>query len=233
MSVISYWGYLCLALLALYTAPTLAMDAGDSFWSVGYANIDAREDIEEVIVGKDMVLGGLSMESQQMAIATGTIMLSPDWGIELLLPLASTSVTFDGEGGVLDGMEIGSAEVKPSSVIVQYYPAEFSWGQPYLGLGVNYTRVNHVQINQQTAAMLGVDKIHSLSIDDSFGVVLQLGVDIPLTNRLSINLSSSFVDVNTQTRSQFTSNGVLLESSSSLNLKKRPNLSVVGISYKF
>ena len=85
----------------------------------------------------------------------------------------------------LNGANIGSFKHLPPTLSVQYHfmpEAQFS---PYLGAGVNYTRISQVDLLGGAADL---DK-------NSFGLSLQAGVDFKLDKNWSLNLDVKKVQI--------------------------------------
>jgi len=216
----------------LFSMSLLAYESGDTLLRVGYTNIDFREDSDDVLVNDQFSLGRLSVESKKSPILTVATVLNERWAVEFMLPLAPLEIKSDGHGGLIDGLPMGSADVWLASATLQYYPFDIGWANPYVGLGVNYAHIRNEKINKHTAMLLGIEQVN-VEADDSIGVVMQLGVDFPVTENLMINVSSSFVDVNLDAKGTFTSNGVQSNVSANLDLKRQPNMTIIGLIYQF
>lgn len=88
-----------------------------------------------------------------------------------------------------NGTDIGSFRHLPPTLFVQYHfdPLSANGIKPYLGAGVNYTRLSSVNL----PAGVSVDK-------NSLGPALQLGVDIPMGKNLYFNVDLKKVYLDTQ-----------------------------------
>jgi outer membrane protein len=64
---------------------------------------------------------------------------------------------------------------------------------PYLGAGLNAT----IFFDEKTAGALAGSK---LSLDNSFGVAAQAGVDFALSSQWLINLDARWIDIDTDAR---------------------------------
>lgn len=97
---------------------------------------------------------------------------TPNWATELVL-------TYPQKQDVsLDGKKIGSFKHLPPTLTLQYHflpQAQFS---PYLGAGLNYTRISSVDL------LDGTGRLNK----DSWGLALQAGVDYKLDKNWSLNL---------------------------------------------
>ncbi|WP_300271940.1 OmpW family outer membrane protein [Halomonas sp.] len=88
----------------------------------------------------------------------------------------------------LAGNDLGTMERMPVNLLVNYYPLggiEEARVQPFVGLGVNYTRYSSIDENAP----------YEIDIDDDYGVVGQMGVDLTLTDNLSATGYARWADV--------------------------------------
>jgi len=219
--------------LCIVSLPALSYESGDILLRAGYANVDFRERSNPVLVDDTFDVGDLSVASQREPLLTFAVMFSEQWGVEFLIPFLPLELKADGKGGIIDGLPMGTADVYPLMVAFQYYPFETGWARPYLGIGGNYTFINNEKVDKKTASLLGIDSIESLDADNSVGWVLQLGVDFPVSKNCMINLSTMYLELNLDANGTFYANGVLSDISAKMGLKMAPNVTVLGISYRF
>ncbi|NMM36229.1 MAG: OmpW family protein [Glaciimonas sp.] len=134
--------------------------------------------------------------------------VTPNWAAELIL-------TYPQKHDVsLNGTNIGTLKHLPPTLSLQYHflpDAQFS---PYLGAGVNYTRVSNVDL----PGGLTLEK-------DSFGFALQAGVDYKLDKNWSLNLDVKKVQIRSDLS---TAGGTKLGT-----VKIDPWLVGVGVGYRF
>ena len=220
-------------MLCIFSMPVLSYEGGDVILRLGYANVDFREDSDSVLFDDAIKLGDLSVESQRTPLLTIATMFNERWGVEVLIPFSPLELKADGKGGFIDGLPMGTGDVWPLAITFQYYPFETQWVIPYIGIGANYTFINNEQIDENTASLLGIERIESLDADDSFGWVFQLGVDFPITKNLMVNLSSMYLELNLDATGTFYANGVLSDLSAKMGVNTQPNITVVGVSYRF
>jgi len=117
-----------------------------------------------------------------------------------------------------NGTAIGTVKHLPPTLTAQYHFDAGSF-QPYVGAGVNYTHFSDFTVTPAVAAAL------SPSISkDSFGLALQVGVDIPLSNNLSLNFDVKKVSIATDVYSFGTKAGTF---------KVNPLLVGVGLGWRF
>jgi outer membrane protein len=116
------------------------------------------------------------------------------------------------------GTEIGSFKHLPPSLTLQYHMdmpavAGIAGIKPYVGAGVNYTRLSAVSLPP------GVDVERN-----SFGPVLQAGVDIPVGKNLYLNLDVKKAYIRTKVSANGTGLGTF---------KIDPLLLGVGLGWRF
>jgi outer membrane protein len=213
--------------------PVLSYPDGELMVRMGYANIDFREDANPVLVNDELGIGRLSVESQHSPLLTFGATFREHWGVELLVPWMPMELEVAGKGGLIEGLPIGTADIWPLAATVQYYPFKTRRFKPYVGIGANYTLIKHEKINKNTAALLGIERVESAGADDSFGLVVQVGIDIPVTDRLAINVSTSYMDVELDASALAYVSGIESTLTTQLSLKAQPNFTVVGITYRF
>ncbi|MDY7538315.1 OmpW family outer membrane protein [Undibacterium sp. RTI2.1] len=114
----------------------------------------------------------------------------------------------------LDGTNIGSFKHLPPTLLIQYHflpDAQFS---PYLGAGINYTRISDVNLLNGTGSLE----------NSSVGLALQAGVDYKIDKRWSINADIKKVQI----RSDVFISGAKISA-----VKVDPLMIAVGLGYRF
>lgn len=114
----------------------------------------------------------------------------------------------------LDGAKIGNFKHLPPTLTLQYHFAPEQAFSPYVGAGVNYTRISKVRL------LGGAGDLEN----DSWGFALQLGADYKLDRNWSIN-----VDVK---KAQIRSD-VFVGGARASKVKVDPVLFGVGLGYRF
>jgi outer membrane protein len=113
----------------------------------------------------------------------------------------------------LNGANIGSLKHLPPTLMAQYQFMPNQKFNPYVGLGLNYTRFMSVKLPTGITA----DK-------DSLGLAFQIGADFEVAKNTYINLDFKRVNI----RSDIKVNGNKLT-----ELQVDPNLVSIGIGYRF
>ena len=106
--------------------------------------------------------------------------INPNVAVELILTVPQKQTLSAG------GVAIGSFKHLPPTLTAQYHFTNFGGFKPYVGAGLNYTRISSVNL----PAGVTVDK-------NSFGPALQAGVDIPLAKNLYLNFDVKKVYIRT------------------------------------
>ncbi len=230
----NYVKNLVLACSVIFTVlPATAYEGGENIIRLGYANLDFREDSGVVQLNNSISLGKLSVESQQKPIVSFAKMFNKHWGIEVFIPFKALELKAGGKGGFINDLPMGSADVSPVYVTAQYYPFNTTWAKPYIGAGLNYVFISNEKINTASATSLGVSNVESINADNSFGVVLQAGVDIPVSESLLINISTTYLDMNLEAEGIVISAGARSNISAKMGIHTQPNFTTIGISYAF
>lgn len=112
----------------------------------------------------------LSINNKWLPEVDVSYFFSPNFAAELVLTVPQKQTLSAG------GTAIGSFKHLPPSLTAQYHFPQAGF-TPYIGAGVNYTRLSAVNLPA------GVDIKRN-----SFGPVLQVGVDIPVAKNLYLNL---------------------------------------------
>lgn len=117
----------------------------------------------------------------------------------------------------LNDADKGTFKHLPPTLTLQYHFTNFNGYKPYVGAGVNFTKIGKEKITVSSA------NDTSLS-NDSVGAAFQAGVDIPLTKQMSLNFDIKKVYLKTH---------VYVGGSDVGTLKLDPVLLGVGIGYRF
>ena len=113
----------------------------------------------------------------------------------------------------LESGNTGNFDIMPMNLLLQYYPlggVADARIQPFIGVGVNYTRFSSVS--------------DGLSVDSDYGFAGQLGMDLVITDNIS---ATSFVRY-TDTDAEFESGGQTVE-----EVRLDPLTVGAGITYRF
>lgn len=142
---------------------------------------------------------------------------SPQLSLELLLTIPQKhSVTV--EQSALGGpVRIGSFKHLPPTLTLKYRPLGDAKFSPYIGAGINYTRLMSVKLAIPTVGTLRLE-------NDSFGLAAQAGMDYKIDDRWSLSLDLKYVAIGSD---------VTLGGTKVSHVKVNPLLIGIGAGYRF
>ena len=210
---------LLLAPALLAASVVQAHQTGDAIVRVGVVAVDPQENSGNVIVGGANTGLEVGVDSNVQLGITGTYMLSDNLRIGILgaTPF-SHSINLNGVGKLADIKHL------PPTVTLQYFPmAAGSTLQPYVGAGLNYTTFFSEDFTSASEA----GGFSGLSLSDSWGLALEAGVDYKLSEKMLLNASLWYVDIDTE--ATFRLNGV----KSKVDVEIVPMVYMVSLGYMF
>ena len=151
---------------------------------------------------------GLSMNNKWIPEADVSYFFNPNMALELVLTVPQKHTL---HSSALN-QDLGTFKHLPPTLLAQYH-FPMNGFKPYVGAGVNYTRFSSVNLK------LGAD-----IEKDSWGPALQVGVDIPLSKGLYLNVDLKKVYI----RTDVTLNGTKIG-----DFKADPLLVGVGLGWRF
>lgn len=119
--------------------------------------------------------GGFSVEQQGMPEMDVSYFFSRHWAAEFSFTALKTQTVFS------SGMSIGTFENLPPTLSLQYHLDRWSTFKPYVGAGITYTKHSTLTFTNPNIPSI-------LMNNHTWGPALQLGVDVPLDERFSLNL---------------------------------------------
>lgn len=152
---------------------------------------------------------GLSVNNKWMPEVDVSYFFDKNVAVELVLSVPQKHTL---HSSVL-GTDIGTLKHLPPTLLAQYH-FNANGFKPYIGAGVNYTRFSGVDILGGGAT---IDK-------NSWGPALQVGVDIPLTGNMYLNLDLKKVYIRTDVSVGNTNVGTF---------KVDPLLAGIGLGWRF
>ncbi|OUS40980.1 hypothetical protein A9R00_03255 [Oleispira antarctica] len=165
---------LATSIAVLGSSQVMAYEAGDIMIKAGVIHVAPKD---------DSGFGDIKVESDTQLGLTGTYMVTPQVGIELL---AATPFKHSIE---LDGERLGTTQQLPPTISAQYYPMDSAsaW-QPYIGAGLNMTFF----FDEKGAA----DSLGPLS--DSFGLSVSAGLNYDIDDNFLANVGVWYMDIDTE-----------------------------------
>jgi len=127
---------------------------------------------------------------------------------ELMLTVPQKQTVYSGSTA------LGTFKHLPSTLLLQYHFTDLDGYKPYLGAGINYTKISSVDIQNG-----------GVTLDShSWGGAVQAGVDIPLDRNWSLNFDVKKIFIRTDVYSGATNTGTL---------KLNPLAASIGIGYRY
>jgi len=195
------------ALAAMASACMLASGAAQAQdFAAGAVLVRARA-VHMDSANKDSTGLGLAINNKTLPEVDFSYFFSKHIAAELILTVPQKHTLTS------NGTAIGSLRHLPPTLTVQYH-FDAPGFKPYVGAGLNYTRFSSVNILGGAADVKR----------NSFGPALQVGVDIPLTNTLYLNVDVKKVLI----RTDVSAGGVKLG-----KFKADPLLVGVGLGWRF
>ncbi len=202
------------SLITLAAAATLAAALPAAAQDTGNWIVRARA-VHLDSANKDSTGLDLTINNKWLPEVDFTYFFSPNLAAELILTVPQKQTVSAG------GTAIGSFKHLPPTLTAQYHFTNFKGFRPYLGAGINYTRMSSVRVDPAVEAQLGVD------VDlkrNSYGLALQAGVDVPLGGGWLLNADIKKVQISTK---------VLADGASVGRFKVDPLLIGIGIGKRF
>lgn len=182
-------------------------------------------------------VAGLPAGSTAVAVNTNTQLgltfdyrINPNWAVQLI---AATPFSHEMtvKGSAIDGLKLGKTKHLPPTLLAQYhFMPQHQTFDPFIGVGLNYTLFFDEQVdNDLTSALQALnvttaDDTVSLKAKNSFGLALQAGVNVKLTDSLALHLMVSKMDIDTTGRVQVNGNTI-----QSVDLSIDPYVAMIGL----
>ena len=204
--------------VACAAMPAAAYETGDLLVRFGPALVSPDDSSDSALGDVVNVRDGSSLG------VSATYMFTDTLGVEVLgaLPFEHD---LDGKGA-LDGVKIGSTSHLPPTVLLQYAPKLSDAFQPYVGAGFNYTMFFREKTSRELDIALAGPT--DLSLSDSKGLALELGVDVPMRDNLMFNVSVWNIDIDTTARVKV--NGA---TAATIDVEIDPWVYMVGLGLRF
>lgn len=166
-------------LLSMGLATTAqAFEPGDWLVRAGVSNVNPKSDNHSVV----------SVDDAYSASINFTYMMTDIWGLELL-----AAYPFEHDITLLDGTKVGSTKHLPPTLSIQYHFMPTEKFQPYIGLGLNYTKFFS---EKTTGPLAGTD----LSLGASWGLAGQIGFDVLLNDNWFLNLDARYANIESKAK---------------------------------
>jgi outer membrane protein len=171
---------------AASTAPAVAHEQGDLLIRAGVSQVRPKSDNGSALSGSV----NLDVNNDVKPSISGTYMVTRNLGVDVL---AAVPFRHDVYGsGAVNG-QIGSSKQLPPTVSLQWHFLPDRTVQPFVGLGVNYTRFFSTKA---VGPLAGND----LELTDSWGLAAQIGVDVKMNDRWFLNASLRYIKIDSDVK---------------------------------
>jgi outer membrane protein len=218
---------------------TQAYEQGDWILRVGATTVDPDTDSDDINLPGGLVAKAEVDKDTQLGIIPA-YMVTDQFAVEVL---AATPFEHDIEAqgvGAIKGtnLDAGSTKQLPPTVSVQWYPrgGQTGW-QPYIGAGLNYTVFFDEDVDNQLIGLLGdltdgAVNGADLDLDDSWGLALQAGVDVPINEHWAVNVGVWYLDIDTTAEITAKADGATVDKVK-FDVELDPWVYNIGVAYKF
>lgn len=197
---------LVLALAAAFTPMLAQAEAGDWVVRARAVNISPNEDSSlGKYVNKNVAAGAMS-PGAELKVDSNTILefdisyyITKNIAAELILATGSKhDVSVSKEpGNTLPNQLLGSVDVLPPTLTLQWHFNPDQMIDPYVGAGINYTAFLDKKLDVRQGPLAGSDiKVEN----DSWGYALQAGLDINLKDGWLVNADVKYIDLDTDVK---------------------------------
>ncbi|HVO08791.1 MAG TPA: OmpW family outer membrane protein [Burkholderiaceae bacterium] len=169
-----------MAVLALAGAVVMATSAAadDLVLRAGVHNVDPKSDNNPVV----------NVDSNATLSLGATWFFTPNVALDVL-----GALPFKHDIRLNGGPTVASTKQLPPTIDLQYHFLPHAAFDPYIGAGVNYT----LFFDKQTTGPLAGSK---LSLDNSFGVALQLGGDFTFAKDWVVGVDLRWIRIKTEAK---------------------------------
>lgn len=199
---------IALCSLAALSSQAFAQQVQEGSWLVRMRAVQLDPANKSDPVGGTGAANLITLNSKAMPELDISYFFTPNWAAELIL-------TYPQKRKVsLDGAQIGTFKNLPPTLLMQYHFTPEKTISPYVGAGINYTRISSVKL------LGGAGQLENSSV----GLALQAGVDFKIDKKWSLNLDVKKVQI----RSDVLAGGAQISA-----VKIDPWLIGVGVGYRF
>lgn len=168
-----------LIILSAATATNaMAVEKGDWIVRAGWTSVSPKSDNSDIVSVNEAASLGVNL----------SYFFTDNLSVEVL-----AAYPFEHDIRLVDGPVVASTEHLPPTVSVQYHFLPNNAFKPYVGAGINYTAF----FSTKTTGPLENSR---LSLDNSWGLAGEVGVDIMLGDNWLLNLSARYIDIETKAK---------------------------------
>lgn len=169
----------CLLSTGAFAQQKASREAGDWLVRVGGTYVAPKSNNSDIV----------DVDEAVSVTFNGTYMFTNNFGLELLAALP-----FEHDVNLkADGSEVASTKQLPPTLTAQWHFNPIGRIIPYVGAGINYT----IFFDESTTGALSGS---SLSLDESWGLEGQLGVDWQVGSNWLLNLDIRYIQIETDAK---------------------------------
>ncbi|MDT8370928.1 MAG: OmpW family protein [Gammaproteobacteria bacterium] len=211
--------------LSAIAAPAMAYEAGDWLVRGRIAHINPNDDSGSLFADGANLGPGVKVDNDTIPELDITYMIAPNWGVELILGYSEHTVT--AEKGVAALADVIDTKVLPPTLTLQYHFAPNSNIRPYVGAGVNYTYF----FDEETAGAVAGTPGSKVSLESSWGLAAQAGVDIAINDDWFFNADVKYIQIDTKAKFSNIAGGKISEAHISADID--PFVYSIGVGRRF
>ncbi|NQZ53741.1 MAG: OmpW family protein [Piscirickettsiaceae bacterium] len=179
--------------ISAIATPVMAYEAGDWLIRGRIINIDPQDSSKGLIVNGVDNGDGVKVDNDTIPELDITYMISPNWGVELILGYSEHTVTGEKSAVPASLGNVINAKVLPPTLLLQYHFSPNSNIRPYVGAGINYTYF----FDEETTGIIETSG-DNINLDSSWGFAVQAGVDIAINEDWFFNADVKYIDIDTE-----------------------------------
>ncbi|WP_299591567.1 OmpW family outer membrane protein [uncultured Microbulbifer sp.] len=211
---------LAIAFAAMVSAQQASADwlsDGDFIVRVGASWVDPDDSRDDLRFSDDFIHEDFDIDADTTWNISGAWLPVEHWGVELMY-IGSTNHDMDlkrigyaGDYYDIDKYTVGDFDASYSNAYLNWYPlSRDCMGQPYIGIGLNYTDFNDVSLSNDFR-----DDLNDLGLTNfdnrmthSWGFTGQFGVDFKFGHESAflVNAAVLYIDADTDYRFSYTDN---------------------------
>lgn len=179
--------------LSAIATPVMAYEAGDWLIRGRIAHIAPQDSSGDLFVNGANAGEGVKVDSDTIPELDITYMITPNWGVELILGYSEHTVTGEKSATPASLGDVIDAKVLPPTLLLQYHFRPNAKIRPYVGAGINYTYF----FDEETTGVIETAG-DNINLDSSWGFAAQAGVDIAVNDDWFVNFDVKYIDIDTE-----------------------------------
>lgn len=183
-----------------FATPAVAHEAGQWIVRGGVGTVMPKDNnltLPEITIDPLTINATVQVDDGTSLVLSATYMFTENWGFDILAAwpfkhdVNLDATISDGITTESGSVKFGEVEHLPPTFSVQYHFSPAADFQPFVGVGLNYTTFSGEKLTQDV-----IDAgFTSFSLDDSFGVALQVGADWMLNEQWLVNFDVRWINI--------------------------------------